>query len=101
VRRLLLVPALLLPGLALGACGGGDGHQELGAACRVVREMSQVTDDPTAYASLLQQAQKDAESAVHLNPDLAAARNLLDVLDSGGVTPTSQVATATEMCGQQ
>lgn len=92
-----IVPAVLL----LGGCGGGDGHQEFGAACRVVRQMSQATDDPTAYASLLQKAQKDAESAVHLNPDWPAARNLLDVLDSGGVTPASQVSTATTMCGQQ
>lgn len=62
--------------------------------------MSQATGDPTAYASLLQKAQKDAESAVHLNPDWNAARNLLDVLDSGGVTPASQAATAMDMCGK-
>lgn len=91
-----IVPAALL----LGACGGGDGHQEFGAACRVVRQMAQATQGPTAYASLLQKAQKDAESAVHLNPDLAAARNLLDVLDSGGVSPASQAATAAGMCSK-
>lgn len=95
-RVTVLLPLLLV----LGACGGGDGHAEFSQACREVRTMSQLTADPAGFAKHLQAAQKDAESAVHLNPDWDAARDLLDVLDSAGVTPASQASTATQMCGR-